>query len=128
MSLPTAVNVRFDSSVTVLLPIAASVGGSFTGVTETVNVVGVVVVPSPTVNVIVTGPPFWLAAGVTVTVRFAPLPPITTFALGMTVVFDDEPVTVRLPAAVSTSPTVNDSAPVDESSLIVWFATDEIVG
>src|SRR5437868_3895268 len=47
------------------------------------------------------------AAGVTVTVRFAPLPPNTIFAFGTSVVDDDEPETVRLEAAVSASPTVD---------------------
>ena len=50
------------------------------------------------------------------------------FAFGTRVVLDDEPETVRLPAAVSPSPTVKARAPVLESSLIVWSAMSEIVG
>ena len=50
----------------------------------------------------------------------APLPPITTLALGTKVVLPEVPVTVRLPAAVSTSPTVKAIAPVLASSLMLW--------
>ena len=37
-------------------------------------------------------------------------------------------VTVRSPAAVSTSPTVNGMAPVAVSSSVDWLPTSEIVG
>ncbi len=59
-----------------------------------------------------------LAAGVTVTVRFAPLPPSTMFALGTSDVLLEVAVTVKLPAAVSTSPTVKARAEVAVSSLM----------
>ena len=72
--------------------------------------------------------PDWLAAGVTVTVRFAVLPPSTTFAVGTRVVFDELRVTVRLPAAVSASPMVKVIAPVLESSSIVRFVMSLMVG
>ena len=87
------------------------VGRSFTDVTVSRNVsLAVPLSASVTVTVIV-AVPNWLASGVTVTVRFAPLPPNTMFALGTRAGFDELPVTVRSAAAVSTSPTVNANAP-----------------
>ena len=50
------------------------------------------------------------------------------FAVGTKVVFEEPFVRVRDDAAVSASPTVNASAPVLASSLIVWLAISEIVG
>ena len=72
--------------------------------------------------------PFWLAAGVTVTVRLAPLPPNAMFPFGTNVVFDELPLTVKLPAAVSASPTVKPIPAVAVSSLVVWLAMLVIVG
>jgi hypothetical protein len=115
------------SSVVPCAAIAVIVGASLTAVTVSRNVVGVVVVPSPTVTVIV-DEPAWFAAGVTVTVRLAPLPPNTTFAFGTTVVSDEVADTVRLAAAVSTSPTVTASAPVAVSSFVVCAAIAVMVG
>jgi len=77
-----------------------------------VNVVLAVRVPSLTVTVIC-AEPVWPAAGVTVTVRFAPLPPNVIFAFGTNVVADELPDTVRLSTEVCESPTVNASALVD---------------
>ena len=101
-------------------------GTSFTEFTVSTNVSVPVSEPSLTVTVMVAAP-FWFASGVTVTVRFAPLPPNTMLALGTSAVFDDEPLTVRLPAAVCASLTVNATAPV-ASSLMVRSAMSEIVG
>ena len=64
----------------------------------------------------------------TVTVRLAPLPPKTMFAFGTSVVLDEVPVRVKLPAAVSTSPMVKAMALVAVSSLVLWLAMSEIVG
>ena len=47
--------------------------------------------------------PNWFAAGVTRTVRLAPLPPNTTLPFGTSVGLDDVPESVRLAAVVSTS-------------------------
>jgi hypothetical protein len=69
-----------------------------------------------------------LVAGVTVTVRFAPLPPNTIFPFGTSVVLFELPLTVRLPAAVSTSPTVKLRGPVVPFRAIDWFAMSVIVG
>ena len=91
------------------------VGGSLTAVTVTTNSSKALAAPSLTVMRMVAVPD-WLGAGVTVTVRSAPEPPRTTLATGTRAVFDDVPVTVRLPAAVSASPTVKATAPVGLSS------------
>jgi hypothetical protein len=69
-----------------------------------------------------------LAAGVTVTVRFTPVPPNTMFAFGTNVVSLDVPLTVKLEAAVSKSPTVNEMAEVAVSSFVDWAAMSLIVG
>jgi hypothetical protein len=50
------------------------------------------------------------------------------FAFGTSVEFDELPLTVKLAAAVSASPTVKAIAPVVVSSLIVWDGMFEIVG
>ena len=75
---------------------------------------------SVTVKVICVGPPFWFAAGVTVTVQFGAVPPITILPCGITVVFEDETVTAVLQAIVeSMSLIVKANAEVAASSLIV---------
>jgi hypothetical protein len=94
------------------------VGASFTAVTVKTNVSDVDNVPSLTVTVIV-AEPFAFAAGVTVTVRLAPVPPNTMFAFGTNVVSLDEPLIVSVPAAVSKSPMVNEIALVAVSSLVI---------
>jgi hypothetical protein len=95
--------------------------------TVRVKVVLVVSAPSLTVRVRV-AVPVWLAAGVTVTVRLAPLPPNTMAALGTKVVFEDVPLIVRLATAVSASPTVKASGPTAVPIGVVWFVTVVIVG
>ena len=75
-----------------------------------------------------TAVPFCWAAGVTVTVRLAPLPPNAMLAAGTSAGLEELPVTVRLPAAVSASPTVKAKAPVDVFSLMVWLRTEETIG
>jgi hypothetical protein len=99
------------------------------GIAFTINpkLIGVLAVPSLTVTVIV-AVPVWFAAGVTVTVRFAPLPPKTMFAFGTKVGLFALPLTVRLAAAVSTSPTVKLSGPTATPALVLWFAIGVIVG
>ena len=89
------------------------VGGVLTGAADTVNVklLLTVFVPSLTESVIC-ALPVLPVAGVTVTERFAPLPPNTMFAFGTSVVEDEDPETVRLAAAVSASPTLNGIGPM----------------
>ena len=77
-------------------------GASLTAVTVTSNVSLVVVVPSLTVTVIVTGPPFWFVAAAASIVQFPP-PRFTSVRLpfGIMVVFPLTAVTVSDPAVVS---------------------------
>ena len=93
-------------------------GASFTAVTVTLKVSLVVWVPSLTLSVIV-AVPVLSAAGVTLTVRFAPLPPKSMFALGTSVVLDDVADSVSEPAEVRSSPMRKGSAPVSLSSSTV---------
>ena len=93
-------------------------GASLTAVTVTKNEVVVVAAPSVTLRVIVVAP-LASAAGVTVTVRLAPLGLIITFALGTRAVSDEVPVTLRLPIGLSISPMVKLKAPVVKSSRMV---------
>src|SRR5205823_1345315 len=78
------------------------VGGVFGGGGGTVTVrtnVSEAVKPPPSCTVrVMVAVPDWPAAGVTVTVRFAPLPPNEIPLTGTRVVFDDPPVIVRLAA------------------------------
>jgi hypothetical protein len=67
--------------------------------------------PSLTVTVIV-AVPLSLLAGVTVTVRFAPLPPKTILEFGTKVVLLLLPLTLKEPAVVWASPIVKAIAPV----------------
>ena len=69
-----------------------------------------------------------MLAGVTVTVRLAPLPPNTMFASGTSTVSLLLALNVRSATAVSSSPSVTANAPVAVSSLVCWFATSLIVG
>ena len=83
--------------------------------------------PSLTVTVMV-AVPVWLVAGVTVKVRLAPLPPRTMLPFGTNVGLDEEPLTTRLAAVVSTSPIARPIGPVDVPWLMVLSARFEIVG
>src|SRR2546425_500611 len=103
------------------------VGGSFTALTVTTKFVLALYCPSLTLTVIVVTP-FWLAAGLTVTVRFDPLPPKTMLLVGTSVGLDDPLLNVRLPIGVSASPTVNGIAPVAVSTVVNWSAISLIVG
>src|SRR5437867_6410239 len=84
-------------------------------------------VPSLTVSVIV-AVPTWPLAGVTVTVRFPPLPPNTMFALGTSVGLEELADTVRLVSGVRASLTVKASGPVEPPALMVRLAMLERVG
>ena len=74
--------------------------------------------PSLTVSVIA-AVPVCPDAGVSVTVRFAPLPPKAMFAFGTSVGFDEPPLSVKLPAGVSTSPTVKLIGPTAVPAVVV---------
>src|SRR5258706_11329865 len=103
------------------------VGASLTALTVNTNVSFVLAVPSLTVTVMV-AVPNWFAAGVSVTVLFAPLPPKTMLPLGISVGFEEEPVTIKLAGSVSASPIVNEMGPSGVSSAVTWLAMSEIVG
>jgi len=111
------------SSLIVWLRIFEIVGGPSTVSTKESLAV---FVPSLTVTVIVATPP--LLVGVTATVRFAPLPPKTMFALGTRLVLFELPLSVRLPTGVSGSETVNGIAPVDVPAGVVRSRILLIVG
>ena len=50
------------------------------------------------------------------------------FALGRRARFPDVPATVKLPTAVSASPTVKASGPLAVPGVVDWFAMAEMVG
>ncbi len=60
--------------------------------------------------------------------RLAPEPPKAMLASGIRAVLDDEAARVRLPGAVSASPTVKGTAGVEVSSSMVPLAMLEMVG
>src|SRR5258706_500838 len=70
------------------------VGGSLTGLTVRRKVLVAVARPSLTLRMIV-AVPYWLRAGVMVTVRFVPLPPKTIFPSGTRLWFEEVPLTVK---------------------------------
>src|SRR5437762_2162420 len=67
--------------------------------------------------------PFWLAAGVTVTVRLAQIGRASWRESGSRAVVAELPTTVRRGAAVPTTRTVKACAPVVLSSLMSWRDT-----
>ena len=87
------------------------VGASLTAVTNRLNDAEVLELPSLTVMITV-ALPNWLAPGVMVTVRLAPLPPKEILATGINAVLLDEAESVRLATGVSVSPTVKGMAAV----------------
>jgi hypothetical protein len=125
-SVPARVMVFAVSSVTVT-DCAVATGTSFTALTVSTNAVVVVAVSSLTLTVIVLVP-LALATGVTVIVLDAPLPPRAIPLAATTPVLDELALTLRLPTAVSTSPTVNPIAPVAVSSRVVCAPIDVTVG
>jgi hypothetical protein len=92
-----------------------------------VNEVLVVFIPSLT-EMVICALPVAPTAGVTVTVRLAPLPPSAMLAFGTTAVLLEVAVTVRLEMDVSGSPIVNAMGPIAWLYVPVWFAIEEIVG
>src|SRR6266850_6103091 len=103
------------------------VGGSFTALTVSTNVAVAVYCPSLILTVMV-AVPFWLLAGVTVTVRFEAESPKTMLLVGTNVGLEDPLLRVKLAAAVSASPMVKLRGPADVSSSMVWSDRVEIVG
>src|SRR6266516_4115978 len=95
--------------------------------TVNINVTLVLFTPSLTVTAML-AVPVSLGAGVTVTVRLLPLPPKTMFPSGTSVGLDEIPLNIKLPAAVSASPTVNPIGPTAAPAAVLWFAMLEMVG
>lgn len=69
-----------------------------------------------------------VAAGCTVMVRLAPLPPKVRFAFGTAAVLLELAVTIKLAGAVAGSPTVKANAPVPLGKVTFWLAITVIVG
>ncbi len=101
-------------------------GGSLTGSTVNENARGTGAVPSLTVMVIV-DVPHWSAAGVSVNVRFVPLPPSTRPAPPTSAVLVEATCSDRDAAGVSTSDTVKGTTR-DWSSLMVCAAIADTTG
>ena len=94
------------------------VGGSLPAFTVKTKLVDAVADPSDTVIVMV-AVPLWLPAGVMVTVRLAPVPPMTMLASGTTVVLLDAAVKVRPAGGESGSLIVKPMVDVGVSSDVV---------
>src|SRR5436190_23729148 len=103
-------------------------GGSLTGVTVSPN--DEVATPNcASWTVIVMMPePLWLAAGVMVTVRLAPLPPKTIFCVGTSSGLEQEPRKVRLAGAVCASAMVKAIGPTAVSSGAGRLVMGEMAG
>src|SRR6187551_940717 len=96
---------------------AVIVGGVLTGFTVNTKLVDTLSVPSLTVIVIVVVP-LAPAAGVSTTLRLAPLPLKAILASGTSAVFEDVAESVKAPIAVSASPIVKGIAPVGVPSFV----------
>src|SRR5918994_1465713 len=115
MSKSSAVSSMGVSSGVVSGSCETIVGASSTGVTVTTKVVCELRAPSVTVSVIV-AVPYWLAAGVILTIREAPVPVIIIFTSGTSVLLLELPLTNNDAAPDSASPTVNGIDAVGRSS------------
>jgi len=105
------------------------VGGVLVGAAVTVNMkLQLVVFVASLTFIVIVALPVLPAAGVTVTVRFAPLPPNTIFAVGTKEVEEEVPETIKLVGALSESPMVNGIGAVDRPAVVVCEAMIEIVG
>src|SRR5688572_2861574 len=106
----------------------SSVGGWLPALTFTTKE-SLAISPEPSDTVRLTmAEPNWLSAGVTLTVRLAPLPPRAMLAVGTKVGLDEIAATARPLADVSTSPTVNGSKAVVLFWEIDWLVMSDIVG
>jgi len=109
------------------LEMAVMVGASLTAVTARVNVRLVTAAFPSVTEMVIAALPLRLAAGVILTLRLAPEPPKEIPVVGTRVVLEDEPLTVKLAAGVSTSPMVK-SIVMGVSSLVVLSSIADIVG
>src|SRR6266536_6222478 len=104
------------------------VGGSFTGRTVTTKMLLVKPKFVSVTETVMAAVPDWLGAGVTVTMRLAPLPSNTMLPSGTRLVLEEVAATVSRFAGVLASPTVKASGPATVSSLIDWLPNPERVG
>ncbi len=105
-----------------------AVGASFTAVTVTwTALLPLFSAGSVTVSVIVAAP-FKLAGGVIATLRLDPVPPKTTLARGIKVVSLEAAATDKSADAASESLTVNTTAPVLLSSLMIGSVMPLMLG
>jgi hypothetical protein len=102
----------------VWLAIDEMVGGTAGALTVNPKLVELQSEPAHTVRVMV-AVPLWLAAGFTITVQFVPVPLSTMLPLGTKVVFEEAPVTVKVPVEVPLWPTVKGNGPQLVLALIV---------
>src|SRR5947209_19315968 len=98
--------IRPASSLMSKFARGSRVGGSFTGLSVRRKLALLVAEPSLTVSVIVELPKA-LDTGEMAAVRLEPPPPNTILVNGTRAGLDDAALRVRLPAAVSASPTTN---------------------
>ena len=116
-----------SSSVETLWP--AAVGASLTAVTESVKDSLALRPPGSVTVTVISALPFWFAAGVTVSVRLAPLPPKTYAAgSGRSVVLSEPTPSVSRVSSPSGSSMVTVMAPVAASSRMVRSAIAAMVG
>src|SRR5262249_7982948 len=98
------------------------VGASLTGSTVRRNDVAAMSlsqVESSTTSMLIWVEPYWFGAGVTTTVRLAPLPVMTMLFQGTSVALSLKPCTLRRSGGVSTSSTVKGRGGVAVSSRMV---------
>ena len=69
-----------------------------------------------------------MVAGRRFTVRLEPVPAMLMFPLGSNAGLDEDPVTSKLVAALSTSPTVKGIGPSCVFATVTWFANCEMTG
>ena len=102
-------------------------GEAVSALTSRTKLLVAVALPSLTVTVRVATPVF-PGRGVTVMVRAPSAPPRTMLELGTSKMLSETALTMSEPAGVSTSPTVNGSAPVEVPGLMPGDGMPEMVG
>src|SRR6266540_1016858 len=116
------------SSRIVKLGVSLIVGASLIARTSNWKLLVAVAPSSSVIMRVIVATPFALGAGVTVIVRLEPLPPKTMFAFGTRAGFEQKPVSTRLVAGVSKSPTRNGILESTVSSSINRSEMKPIVG
>src|SRR5882762_9682928 len=104
------------------------VGGSFTGVTVRTKLVLTEPKLVSVTEIVMVALPDWLAMGVSVMVRLAPLPPKRMLLVGTNTGFEEAAARIKRVAGVTESPMVKAMGPTTVSSLTVRLAMLEMVG